>query len=116
MEDLPSVETAMSDPCLVARVRGVMDYVSQLDLRRRLTQAIDRAQRAVVLDLADVSFCDSAGLNVLLGARRQAERAGVVLVLACVPHRLHRILEMTGADQVLRVFDTVADAEAALRS
>ncbi|MFF5506511.1 STAS domain-containing protein [Streptomyces roseolus] len=116
MEDLSSVETTVSGPCLVAKVRGVMDYVTQLELRGRLTQAIDRAERAVVLDLAEVSFCDSAGLNVLLGARREAERAAVVLVLACVPVTLRRILEMTGADQVLRVFATVADAEAALSS
>ncbi|MGW7825114.1 STAS domain-containing protein [Streptomyces puniciscabiei] len=106
----------MSGPCLVAKVRGVMDYVSQLELRGQLTQVTDRAERAVVLDLSDVSFCDSAGLNVLLGARREAERAAVVLVVACVPVKLHRVLQMTGADQVLRVFAAVADAEAAALS
>ncbi|MEV6742308.1 STAS domain-containing protein [Streptomyces sp. NPDC051104] len=115
MEDLPSVEVTVSGPCLVAKVRGVMDYGTDLELRGRLTQVIDHAERAVVLDLANVSFCDSAGLNVLPGARREAERAAVVLVLACVPLALRRILEMTGVDQVLRVFDTV-DAEAALSS
>ncbi|MFG2266453.1 STAS domain-containing protein [Streptomyces sp. NPDC048720] len=83
----------------MAKVRGAMDYVSKLELRGRLTQAIDRAEPAVVLDLTDVSFCDSAGPNVLLGARREAERAAVVLVLACVPDKLHRVLEMTGADR-----------------
>ncbi|WP_018560455.1 MULTISPECIES: STAS domain-containing protein [unclassified Streptomyces] len=56
-----------SGPCLVARVHGTMDYVSQPELLGRLTQVIDRAERAVVLNLAGVSFCDSAGLNVLLG-------------------------------------------------
>ncbi len=104
----------MSGTCLVAKVRGVMDYVSRLELSGQLTQVIERAERGVVLDLADAPFCDSAGLNVLLGARREAERAAVVLVLACVPDKLHRVLEMTGADQVLRVFATVAEAEAAL--
>ncbi|MEU9373677.1 STAS domain-containing protein [Streptomyces sp. NPDC048255] len=103
----------MSGLCLVAKVRGVMDYVTQPELREGLKQVIARAERAVVLDLTDVSFCDSAGLNTLLGARREAERAGVTLVLACVPGPLHRILERTGADQVLRVFGTTADAEAA---
>jgi anti-anti-sigma regulatory factor len=42
-----------------------------------------------VLDLAGVSLCDSVGLNVLLGAWRQADAGGAV-----------------------RVFNTVADAEA----
>ncbi|WP_342786973.1 STAS domain-containing protein [Streptomyces tailanensis] len=116
MEDLPSVERTVSGLCLVAKVRGAMDYVTQLELRGQLTQAIDRAERAVVVELTDVSFCDSAGPNVLLGALREAEKAAVVLVLACVPVPLRQILEMTGADQVLRVFDTVADAEAALSS
>ncbi|MGC9543010.1 STAS domain-containing protein [Streptomyces sp. UG1] len=85
MEDLSSVETTVSGPCLVAKVRGTMDYLTQLELRGQLTQAIDRAERAVVVELTDVSSCDSAGLNVLLGARREAEKAAVVLVLACVP-------------------------------
>lgn len=63
-----------------------------------------------------MSCCDSAGLNVLLWARREAERAAVVLVLTCVPVKLHRVLQMTGADQVLRVFAAVTDAEAAALS
>ncbi|MFH8991336.1 STAS domain-containing protein [Streptomyces sp. NPDC017940] len=72
-----------------------------------------RGGQFLVLDLAGVPFCDSAGLNVLIGAWRQADAVGAVLMLACVPKPLRRILEMTGADQCLRVCDTVADAEAA---
>lgn len=33
-------------------------------------------------------------------------------MLACVPAPLRRVLHMTGVDQVLRVYATVADAEA----
>ncbi|MFD0547680.1 STAS domain-containing protein [Streptomyces mexicanus] len=109
-----SVETAESGPCVVARVRGGMDYTVQRELRERLTQAIDRAEQALILDMAGVTFCDSAGLNVLLGARREAGRCEVALALACAPGTVRRVLEMTGADQVLRVYATVADAEAAL--
>ncbi|MEU9167000.1 STAS domain-containing protein [Streptomyces sp. NPDC048420] len=110
--DLPSVVTTISGPCLVVKVRGAMDYVWQPELRERLKKVIAPGERAVVLDLADVTFCDSAGLNVLLGAHREARTAGVALVLVCVPGTLHRVLEMTRADQILRVFDTVAEAEA----
>ncbi|MGJ5751572.1 anti-anti-sigma factor [Streptomyces puniciscabiei] len=116
MDDLPSVETTVSGRCLVATVRGAMDYATQPELRQRLKHVITHSERAVVLELTDVSFCDSAGLSVLLGARREAEKAAVVLVLACVPVPLRQILQMTRADQVLPTFDTVADAEAALSS
>jgi anti-anti-sigma factor len=107
-----SVVTIVSGRCLVARVSGEMDDQSTGWFRARFEELIARGGCFLVLDLAGVSFCDSAGLNVLLEARRQADAIGAVLVLACVPEPLRRILEMTGADHVLRVFDTVADAEA----
>ncbi|MFD3843454.1 STAS domain-containing protein [Streptomyces sp. NPDC058642] len=111
MSDL-SVETLASDGCLVARVSGEMDYQTDAVFRSRFQDLIARGGRCFVLDLSGVSFCDSAGLNMLIGAWRQADAGGAVLVLACVPGLLRRNLELTGADQLLRVYDTVTDAEA----
>ncbi|MGW6012891.1 STAS domain-containing protein [Streptomyces sp. NPDC055210] len=113
MADL-CVETAVSGRCLIARVSGQMDHVSGPALRARLRELIMQGNRFMVLDLSGVSFCDSAGLNVLFGGWRQAHAVAAVLVLACVPARLRRMLQITGADQVLQIYGTVADAEAAL--
>ncbi|MFG2723708.1 STAS domain-containing protein [Streptomyces canus] len=79
--------------------------------RTTFKELIARGDR-FVLDPSGVSFCDSAGLNVLLGAWRQADAGGAMVVLARVPEPLLRILQMTGADQLLRVHGTVTDAEA----
>ncbi|MEU0208213.1 STAS domain-containing protein [Streptomyces canus] len=48
-------------------------------------ELIARGDRFIVLDLSGVSFCDSAGLNVLLGAWRQADAGGAMVVSARVP-------------------------------
>jgi anti-sigma B factor antagonist len=104
------VEVTGSGACLVVRVSGEMDYATRPDLRDRFAELVARAP-FIVLDLSGVTFCDSAGLNVLLVARLRAIEHAVVV--ACVPPYLRRILSMTGVDQVLRVFATVADAEAA---
>ncbi|MEU1940483.1 STAS domain-containing protein [Streptomyces coeruleorubidus] len=108
----PSVEAIVSGRCLVVRVSGEMDYVTEPVFRPQFKELLSRDERFIVLDLSGVSFCDSAGLNVLIGAWRQADAGGVVLVLACVPEALRPILRMTGVDQLLRVYDTVTDAEA----
>ncbi|WP_369275707.1 STAS domain-containing protein [Streptomyces sp. R11] len=108
----PSVETFAVGHCLVARVSGEMDFVTEPVLRPQFKELIARAGRFIVLDLSGVSFCDSAGLSLLIGAWKQAEPSGVVLVLACVPEHLRRVLQMTGMDQILRVFNTVANARA----
>ncbi|MFG2794620.1 STAS domain-containing protein [Streptomyces sp. NPDC048419] len=107
-----SIEVTGSGTCLVARVSGEMDYTTRPALQDRFTELVARAP-FIVLDLSGVTFCDSAGLTVLLVARLRATKHAVELVVACVPPHLRTLLQMTGADQVLRVFATVADAEAA---
>jgi anti-sigma B factor antagonist len=112
--EVPSVETASIGHGLVARVSGEMDYLTSPTVWEQLKGSIVGSDRFVVLDLSGVSFCDSAGLNVLLRAGQQADRSGAELVLACVPPQLRRTLEMTGADQVLHIYDTVAEARTVL--
>ncbi|MCX2970790.1 MULTISPECIES: STAS domain-containing protein [Streptomyces] len=95
------------DGAHVIVVRGELD----LDAAPALGQAIEEARRTgavrVVVDFADVEFCDSTGLNVLL----QAHLAGDVRV-AAPAESVIRLLEVTGANGVLRVFPTVAEAAA----
>ncbi|MEV6409593.1 STAS domain-containing protein [Streptomyces bobili] len=98
---------------MVARISGNMDCMTGPGLWEQINEVLAGGTAFVVLDLSDVSFCDSAGLNVLVRASRRAGLSDVALALACVPQPVLRILEMTGADQVLQVCDTVAEAEAA---
>ncbi|MGV9937481.1 STAS domain-containing protein [Streptomyces olivaceoviridis] len=114
MTQEPSVQANTSGTCLTVQLSGAMGWETSPPFRERLLEEITPDQRCVVLDLSAVAFCDSAGLNVLLWAWRRAEEYGAVLVLACVPPILQRMLTMTGADTVLRVYDTVARAEAEL--
>jgi anti-anti-sigma factor len=109
----PSVETIAVGRCLVARVSGEMDYVTEPVFRPQFKELIAQADRFIVLDLSGVSFCDSVGLNVLLNGWKQADASGIVLALACVVGPVRRILRLTGIDDALRVYESVADAEAA---
>ncbi|WP_438293150.1 STAS domain-containing protein [Streptomyces sp. HUAS TT7] len=110
----PSVEMISSGRFLVARVSGDIDADTDPVLRPRFKQLIMQGRRFIVLDLSHVSSCDAAGLALLMRTWRQADTVGAVLALACVPERLWRIFQRTGAEQVLRVYDTIAEAEAAL--
>ncbi|MFG3229950.1 STAS domain-containing protein [Kitasatospora sp. NPDC048194] len=52
----------------------------------------------LLLDLHDVTFIDSSGLNALLLARIQADRQGTTVHLARPSERVARLLELTGAE------------------
>ncbi|WP_406396836.1 STAS domain-containing protein [Streptomyces uncialis] len=84
---------------IVIRVTGELDMDRAQALRVDLEKAIEAApgSAAVTVDLSDLTFCDSSGLNVLLGARLHAQEAGHVLRLAGPPRQVLNLLEMTGA-------------------
>ncbi len=64
-----------------------------------------------MVDCSRLDFCDSTGLNVLLGARLKAEEAGGGAVhLAAMQPVVARVFEITGAEAVFTVHATLAEA------
>ncbi|MFD7732573.1 STAS domain-containing protein [Kitasatospora phosalacinea] len=68
----------------------------RLDRHLRRALAIRPAPAVVLLDLQDVFFMDSTGLNSLLTARLEADRHGILLALAHPGSQVTRLLEITG--------------------
>ncbi|WP_441248119.1 STAS domain-containing protein [Kitasatospora sp. McL0602] len=95
---------------VVVSPAGELDYDSADLLRERLREAVGLAAERVVLDCRDLSFCDSTGLNLLLGARLDAAEARVTLILAGLQASVARVFEITGTDAV---FDIRPDVTAA---
>ncbi|MEW2168131.1 STAS domain-containing protein [Streptomyces sp. NPDC007084] len=65
----------------VVRVVGEVDHLTSPRLADGLEAVLAGGAGWVEVEFAGVSFCDCAGLGVLLRARRQAEAAGVRLHL-----------------------------------
>ncbi|NEA98782.1 ANTAR domain-containing protein [Streptomyces sp. SID13726] len=97
---LATVEYVVADDRAGVTCRGELDIGAQR-LQRTLHDILDRSATGLDLDLSAVAFCDCGGLNVLLGLRRQALAQGkTVTVLACSPP-VERLLELTGAHELL---------------
>jgi anti-sigma B factor antagonist len=93
---------------------GELDVSTAPDLRARALQLIAEGRPDLVADLSGVTFCDSSGLNALIGIWRCAREAGGSLALAAIPDRLGRLLRTTGMDTVLAAHPTADAALAAL--
>jgi anti-sigma B factor antagonist len=83
------------DGVVVARVGGEIDSSNASELRLALSERLPSATNALVLDLSDVTYLDSSGIQLLfelgkrLGARRQTMR---LVVPENAPMR--RVLEL----------------------
>ncbi|MFC9399012.1 STAS domain-containing protein [Streptomyces sp. NPDC057027] len=82
-----------------ATIRGELDVASVTHVRTALLQVLEEcvAGGVVTLDLSQVTFCDSTGLNVLLRARRWALDEHRALIINAASPQMARLLDMTGA-------------------
>ncbi|MFB6517130.1 STAS domain-containing protein [Streptomyces sp. NPDC056401] len=83
----------------MVRLTGEMDISRVDEVRALLLEAMTRTggRADIVVDLSGLTFCDSAGLNLLLRARLQTEESGRTLRLAAPSAQMLRLLEITGS-------------------
>ncbi|MCM2390107.1 STAS domain-containing protein [Streptomyces albipurpureus] len=94
----------------VVRPAGELDHHTADLLSGPLDEALAKGRSRLVVDCSRLEFCDSTGLNVLLGARLKAEAAGGGVHLAGMLPVVARVLEITGAEAVFTLHETVEDA------
>jgi anti-sigma B factor antagonist len=98
-----TVTREVEDGVAVVRAAGELDLATASLLARAIGTAANSRPR-VLVDLAAVEFCDSAGLRALLGAAREVEaRAGRLVVAVTPGGAVDRLLEVAGLREFLHV-------------
>ena len=99
-----TVSREVQDGVAVVRAAGELDLATASQLARAISTAAANRRPRVIVDLAAVEFCDSAGLRALLGAAREVEaRAGRLVVAVAPGGAVDRLLEVTGLREFLHV-------------
>jgi anti-sigma B factor antagonist len=88
-------------------LRGELDMSGVDRAREAIEQAESLPASLLVLDLSELEFIDSTGLEVVLRAARRAHEGGRRLVVQRPSRYVRRLLEMTAIDQSLDVVEDV---------
>ncbi len=107
-----AVTAGESGPVIV--LSGEADVTSAGRLGEFLTAHLSGGGREVVVDVSGLSFADSASVRVLVLAGKALRERGGTLVLLGPQPPVARVLELTGADELLAVRGTAME-EAARR-
>jgi anti-sigma B factor antagonist len=84
-----------------ANIRMVMDS---------LASALAGRPSVLVVDGSEMEFCDCAGISALVCTGRWAASIGTRLRVVVASQLVHRVIELTSADEVLDVYATMHDA------
>ncbi len=109
-----------SERSLVSDGRGLIELSGEVDLytaprfKDDLIALIDDGAVDIVIDLSRVTFIDSTALGVIIGGVKRLHDRDGRLALVAASRPVVRILNITGLDRVLTIFDTREAAFAAL--
>lgn len=87
-----------------------------VELRTACRQALDAGSRILLLNLADVTYVDSAGLGEIADSFKAVSALGGRIMI-CEPRpAVAKLLKLTGLSKVMDVAPSEQEALAALRS
>ncbi|WP_242882114.1 STAS domain-containing protein [Actinomadura litoris] len=93
---------------VVVEIEGEIDNTTADLLREHaISVALSVASPQIVLDMDQVSFCDSSGLGAMVAIWKAVRVRCGVLMVARPPAICRRILERTGLDKRIPAFATL---------
>jgi len=94
---------------VVVTLPAEIDITNDARVEDELTSALGDGLSMLVADGTRTTFCASAGVSALMRAHHRAQVVRTQLRVAASP-TVRRILDLTGADQVLDTYPSLADA------
>ncbi|NGP46245.1 STAS domain-containing protein [Bacillaceae bacterium SIJ1] len=98
-----SVDQNTQNVCL----SGEVDAYTAPNLREALLPLTEQENNTIVVDLTDVSYMDSTGLGVFIGALKSAKKSNSHMKLVGMNQRVKRLFTITGLDEVLDIDNTI---------
>jgi anti-sigma B factor antagonist len=114
LEDLISTSVEHRDGVTVLAVGGEIDMASAPVLESSVADVLADDPAALVIDLTEVQFLDSAGLQILVEAREKVSESARFAVAAHGPIT-SRIIQLVDLDEFLSLHETLENALAAVR-
>jgi anti-sigma B factor antagonist len=88
-----------SESQTVVRIGGELDVASRESVESLLMTAISPDRTEIVVDLTDLTFCDSSGLSLFIAACDKAGTEGSALSFRNVPPAVRRLFAVAGVDE-----------------
>ena len=97
------IDASTGDGTATVRLAGELDVHTAPQLGEVLVEAQSGGASELTIDVADLRFCDSSGIQVLVQARERALQSGGVVRLTGVRGTVEKVLAVTGLLDLFQV-------------
>lgn len=104
------IQIGKTDTATVLSLTGRMDAVAAPKFDAVMETVITEGGRRIVLDLKNLEYISSAGLQSILAAAKRLEPQGGVVDLASLQGAVHEVFEISGFTTIFNIYGSVDDA------
>jgi|ERR1700743_1228362 anti-sigma B factor antagonist len=108
--DLNILNKQIGDISVVALKGRIVLGEGSSALRERIKNLVTDGRKKIVLNMANVTYIDSAGLGVLVAGHISAKKQGAALHLSDLGKKFHDVLQLTRLLTVFNVYTTETEA------
>ena len=112
--DLNILNKQIGDVSVVALKGRIVLGEGSRALRERIKSLVGDGKKKIVLNMANVTYIDSAGLGTLVAAHISVKKQGTTLLLSDLGNKFHEVLQITRLLTVFSVYATEAEAISSL--
>lgn len=98
-----SISTNPTPECYTVTVAGEIDISNTDKLRDSINLALEQPTEEVQLDFAGVSYIDSTGIGVLVGAAHRAEERSRRFAVVNAQPNVMRVVQLLGVDKEIDI-------------
>lgn len=112
MNELASISLERNRGIVLAGVSGEIDLSNAESLRDKIARWVTNEDHALLLDFTELSYTDSAGINLVFDMSARLREHGQVLgIIVPADSQPRRTFGIVGIEEQVPVFETAADAE-----
>src|ERR1700735_2257004 len=108
--DLNILNKQVGDVSVVALKGRIVLGEGSSAVRERIKSLGGDGKKKIVLNMANVTYIDSAGLGTLVAAHVSAKKEGTALLLSDLRNKFHEVLQVTRLLTIFNVYPTEAEA------
>lgn len=91
-------------------IEGEIDVYTSPKVKEALNDLINKGHYNLIVNLEGVSYIDSTGLGVLIGALKRVKEHNGDIKLICNNMQIKKIFDITGLVKIFGIFSSEAEA------
>ena len=100
----------ISNEIMGINIEGEIDVYTSPKVKEALNDLINKGHYNLIVNLEGVSYIDSTGLGVLIGALKRVKENNGDIRLICNNMQIKKIFDITGLVKIFGIFATEAEA------